>query len=110
MSEAERAKARAHRGQAERRLKMSRVLGAAELAAEGRQALLEAVQALGSALAVEHRLAEPKTPADVVAPSLAWCWGEGLPLVKTFLAEDSVEREPLALAIERLLTAPGPAA
>ncbi|MDQ3583278.1 MAG: SWF/SNF helicase family protein, partial [Pseudomonadota bacterium] len=110
LSEAERAKARAHRGQAERRLKMSRVLGAAELAAEGRQALLEAVQALGNALAVEHRLAEPKTPADVVAPSLAWCWGEGLPLVKTFLTEGAVECEPLALAIERLLTAPGPAA
>ncbi|MGH8480070.1 MAG: SNF2-related protein [Gammaproteobacteria bacterium] len=110
LSEAERAKARACRGQAERRLKMSRVLGAAELAAEGRQALLEAVQALGGALAVEHRLAEPKTPADVVAPSLAWCWGEGLPLVKTFLAEDSAECEPLALAIERLLTARGPAA
>jgi superfamily II DNA or RNA helicase len=110
LSEAEREKARAHRGQAERRLKMSRVLGAADLAAEGRQALLEAVQALGSALAVEHRLAEPKIPADVVAPSLAWCWGEGLPLVKRYLAGDSVECEPLMLAIERLLTAPGPAA
>ncbi|MGH8732852.1 MAG: DEAD/DEAH box helicase, partial [Burkholderiales bacterium] len=52
LSEAEREKARVHRGQAERRLKMSRVLGAADLAAESRQALLEAVQALASALAV----------------------------------------------------------
>lgn len=39
-----------------------------------------------------------------------WCWAEGLPRVKMFLADESLECEPLALAIERLLTAPGPAA
>ncbi len=108
LSDAERDKARAHRAQAERRLKVSRVLSAADLAVESRQALLEAVQALGSALALEHRVAEPRAPADLVAPALAWCWGAGLPLVKAFLAEGSRECAPLSLALERLLTSAHP--
>ncbi|MGH8471339.1 MAG: hypothetical protein ACREVJ_02530 [Gammaproteobacteria bacterium] len=83
---------------------MSRVLSAAELAAESRQALLEALHALGSALAVEHRLPEPKGIEDLLTPSLAWCWGDKMGVVKESLANDHAAGEPLALALEHFLT------
>jgi hypothetical protein len=105
LSEEEKQTAAAHRAHAARRLKMSRVLGGAELLAESRQALLEAVHALGSAFAVENRLPEPKAIEDILAPSLAWCWGEKAGVLKGSLADDEASCEPLALAVEHFLKA-----
>ncbi len=109
LSDEERQKAAAHRAHAMRRLKMSRVLSGAELLAESRQALLEALHALGSALALEHRLPEPKGIDDLLTPSLAWCWGEKISAVKESLANDQAAGEPLALVLEHFLRASAPA-
>ena len=88
LSEAERAKAAAHRQQAARKLKIASVLAAAELSEEARAALLDAVLPLGCALAVENRLPEPVSLPGR-ARRLHWvCFGKTLyrcsvPLSKT---------------------------
>jgi len=105
LSDEEKQKAAGHRAQAARRLKMSRVLSTAELVTESRQALLEALHALGLALAVENRLPEPKGIQDLLAPSMAWCWGETASVLKESLASDQASYEPLAVAVEHFLKA-----
>jgi len=50
-----------------------------------RASLLEAMQALRRALAVEHQLPEPSTLEEALLPPLSHCWGETLPILRGFL-------------------------
>jgi hypothetical protein len=68
LSQAEREKAAAYRVQAARKLKMASVLAGGDLADEARAALLEAVEPLGRALAVENRLPEPPSVEAALLP------------------------------------------
>ena len=76
LSPAELEKLSAHRQRAARKLKMARVLCDGGLSEEARAALLEAVAALGCALAVQHRLPEPASLDDALLPPLSPCWKE----------------------------------
>lgn len=78
LSEAEQHEALGHRRQAERKLKMSRLLMGGELHEEARDALLEAAFWVGKALAVEHRLPVPATLEHALQPPLSLYWGEHL--------------------------------
>jgi len=84
LSEAERAKATAHRQQAARKIKMARLLGEGELSEEARTALLEAMLPLGRALAIESRLPEPARVDDVLLPPLAHQWRNALTPLRDF--------------------------
>ena len=95
LSEAERAKAATHRQQAARKLKMARLLGEGGLDEEARAALLDAVPALGCALAVENRLPEPATPEQALLPPLALCWKDALPQVRQFAADAATPWKPV---------------
>ena len=60
LTDEERQKAADLRKKAGRKLKMARVLSLEQLDEEAREALLAALPLLGQALAVEHRLPEPR--------------------------------------------------
>jgi superfamily II DNA or RNA helicase len=99
LSEAERAKASAFRAHAARKLKMASVLAAGDLADEARTALLEAMQPLGRALAVENRLPEPPCLEDALLPPLGLAWNSALPLLRSFLRDKSQAIAPLVSAL-----------
>jgi hypothetical protein len=85
LSDAERAQASACRQQAARKLKMARLLTEGGLEEEARAALLSAVQPLGRALAVEHRLPEPATAEEALLAPLSLCWHGALARLRPFL-------------------------
>jgi hypothetical protein len=85
----EREKALSFRTAAARKLRMAKVLAGAELKEEARQALMEAIEPLGCALAVECRLAEPQCLEDSLLQPFAAAWKEALPLVRNFLRDPS---------------------
>jgi hypothetical protein len=95
MSEAEREKAEGYRRQAERKLKVASVLAAGDLEEEAREALLQAIEPLGRALAVENRLPEPESLEDALLPPIGPAWRQALPLVRRFLREPSQPVGPL---------------
>ena len=99
LSEAERAKAAAHRQQAARKLKMARLLGDGGLDEEARAALLEVVHPLGCALAIENRLPEPANAEQALLPPLSTCWKGALASLRQVTASSSV---PWKAAIETL--------
>jgi superfamily II DNA or RNA helicase len=99
LSDAEREKAAAHRAQAARKLRMASALAGADLAEEARAALLEAVEPLGRALALENRLLEPASLEDALLPPLAIAWKDALPLLRAFLRDTSHAIPPLLSAL-----------
>jgi hypothetical protein len=70
----EQERARQARERHARKVKMARVLAAEEMTEEARLALTEAIHALGVALAIEHRQAEPATGLSALAPPLDRLW------------------------------------
>lgn len=100
------AKAGACRERAARKLKLARVLGGTGFDDEARPALLDAIHALGSALALEHRLPEPAALKDVLHPPLSRCWGGAFPLFKTFGDNPvATDWKPVAESLAALLKA-----
>jgi hypothetical protein len=100
----EQAKARAHRERAARKLKMARVLGNTGFSDEARPALLEAIHALGNALAVERRLPEPAEVKDALQPPLSHCWAGALPILKTFIRDPVTIWKPVAERLASMMT------
>jgi hypothetical protein len=99
LSAAEREKAAAYRAQAARKLKMAGVLFGGDLAEEARAALLEAVEPLGRALAVENRLPEPPSLEDALLPPLGLSWNSALPLLRAFLRDTTHAIPPVVSAL-----------
>ena len=99
LSPAEREKAAAHRALAARKLRMASALAGADLAEEARAALLEAVEPLGRALAVENRLPEPPSLEDALLPPLGVTWKSALPLLRAFLRDTSHAIPPVLSAL-----------
>ncbi len=95
LSEAEREKAGAYRCQAARKLRVAGVLAGGDLGEEARLALMDAIEPLGRALAVENRLPEPQSLEDALLPPLGMAWKEALPLVRNFLREASQPVPPI---------------
>jgi hypothetical protein len=102
LSEAEREKAATYRALAKRKLKMASVLAGGDLAEEARAALLEAVEPLGCALAVENRLPEPPSLEDALLPPLASPWKSALPLLRSFLRDASHPIPPVVSALGQI--------
>ncbi|MDE3065932.1 MAG: DEAD/DEAH box helicase [Verrucomicrobiota bacterium] len=105
LSAEELAKAKAHRDEAARKVKMARVLGNAGFADEARAALLEAIHGMGSALAVERRLPEPAKLKDVLQPPLAHGLGEALPVLREFVHNPASAWKPAAERLASLMPA-----
>jgi superfamily II DNA/RNA helicase len=105
LSAEELAKAKTHRELAARKLKMARVLGNTGFSDEARSALLEAIHAVGRALAVERRLPEPAEVKDTLQPPLSHCWAEALPILKTFIRDPAITWKPVAERLASLMTA-----
>lgn len=103
LSAAEQSKAAAHRERASRKLKMARVLGEGGLAEETRPALLDAIHALGCALAVEGRLPEPAEFSDAFCPPLSHAWAESLPALKSFVQDKNADWKEVAERISKAL-------
>jgi hypothetical protein len=102
LSEAEREKAESYRCKAARKLKMAGVLAGGDLREEARLALLDAIEPLGCALAVENRLPEPQSLEDALLPPLGSAWKEALPLVRNFLRESSQPVPPIISALGQI--------
>ena len=102
LSDAEREKAAAHRQQAQRKLKMARLLGEGDLSDEARAALLEAVLPLGRALAIEGRLPEPATLEDALLPPLAHHWRETLTPLRQFAGNAAAPWRPVVECLSAL--------
>jgi hypothetical protein len=96
LSDGERQQVAAHRQQANRKLKMARLLGEGGLSEEARAALLETVLPLGRALAIENRLPEPASPTQALVPPLSICWKESLALLRQFTSDASAPWKPVA--------------
>jgi hypothetical protein len=102
LSEAERERAGAYRSQAARKLKVAGVLAGGDLCEEARLALLDAIEPLGRALAVENRLPEPHSLEDALLPPLGTAWKEALPLVRNFLREASQPVSPIVSVLGQI--------
>jgi hypothetical protein len=103
LSEVERQKALDYREQAGRKLKMARLLTAGELAAEAREAQLQAVLLLSRALAVENRLPEPAGLNETILAPISFCWGEAVPAVREFVLSAASQPGPVAEMLQGLL-------
>jgi hypothetical protein len=102
LSAEERAKAKAFRDCATRKLKMANVLGAGGFEDEARQAVLETIHTLAGALAVENRLPEPPALPDTLQAPLSCLWGEALPNLRTFVENSNSPWKPVADGLARL--------
>jgi superfamily II DNA or RNA helicase len=102
LSEAEREKAAALRAKAARKLKMAGVLSSGDLEQEARQALTDAIEPLGCALAVENRWPEPSCLEDALLPPLAIAWKDALPLLRSVLREPSQPLPPVLAALAQV--------
>ena len=103
LSEAEREKALSYRRQAERKLKMARLLAGGEMAEEEREALLGAALLLGRALAVENRVPEPAKLEEGLASPVSLFWGEALGAIRQFAAEPTAPAAVVVVALEKTL-------
>jgi len=77
----------AHRAAAERKLRMSRLLGDAGMDDEARAPALDAILALARALAIENRLSEPAKLEEAFIPPFSRVWGQALGNVHGFVRE-----------------------
>ena len=99
-----RTRAKIQRERATRKLKLARVLGEGGFGEEARPALLEAIQALAIALAVENRISEPADLKDAVVAPLAQLWAGDLPALKRFVQEPAADWKPAAENLDRTLS------
>jgi hypothetical protein len=102
LSPEETAKAKTHRDQATRKLKMVRLLGESGFDEEVRPILLEALHALGRAFAVERRLPEPAELKMALQPPLSHVFAETLPKLKAFLETPGANWKPVAECLSDL--------
>jgi hypothetical protein len=100
--ETELEQSRAYRSQAARKLKMARVLADGDLVEEARLALMDAIEPLGRALAVENRLPEPQSLEDALLPPLGAAWKDALPLVRNFMRDTSQPVQPVVAALGQI--------
>lgn len=100
LSEGERSRSSSYRAQAARKLKMAQVLGGEGFLDEARPALIEAIQCLARALAVEHRYPEPGDLKDALQAPLSHCWRETLPLVRQFAENGDDSWQVVAQALQ----------
>lgn len=103
LSEAEREQALGYRRQAERKLKMSRLLMTGDLHEEARDAFLEAVLWLGKALAVENRLPVPAELKEALRPPLALCWEEALSVIHEIASGSSSSLASVPDILQKML-------
>ena len=87
---------------------MAKLLGEGGLDEEARVPLRDAIHNLGRALAVESSLPEPASLADSLLPPVSLCWNESLPLLRSFVAEDSQPWKPVADALSKMAPARNP--
>lgn len=73
------------------------------LGEEARAALLDGAQALGCALAVEHRLPEPATLDAALTPPLTPAWGDALAPLRRFVADSSAPWSEFADVLQKKL-------
>lgn len=99
------ARAKVHRDLAARKLKMARLLTDGGMAAEAREPLLAAALAIGSALAVENRLPEPGSLADVFSPPLAAAWPASVAILRDFSNQPEADGAALIQVLNESLTA-----
>jgi hypothetical protein len=102
LSEEEKARAAGHRGLAQRKLKMARVLLDGEFPDEARASALQAAEALGNALAIEQRMPEPGKLESALLPPLSQAWRDGLPIVRAFVSDAQHPCEPVLSALGKL--------
>jgi superfamily II DNA or RNA helicase len=103
LSPDELARAKGHRDQAGRKLKMAQLLGQGGFDAEARPLLLEALHILGRALAVERRLPEPVEAKDALQPPLSHAFAEALPNCRAFLETPALPWKPVAESLAPLI-------
>ena len=96
LSGEEKAKADQLRQQAARKLKMARLLGEGDMMDEARASLLDTIQQLGCALAVENRLPEPIDLKESLLPPSSHLWKDGLETVRNFVNDSAAPWEPVA--------------
>ncbi len=102
LSAEETAKAKSHRDQANRKLKMAQLLGTGGFGEEARPILLGALHDLGRAFAVERRLPEPSEVRDTLQPPLSHALAEKLPNLKAFLADPDANWRTVAECLSGL--------
>jgi hypothetical protein len=102
LTEAEKQKIAAHRQQAARKLKMGRVLAEGELAEEARKALLESIQWLACALAIEQRVPEPTEVTVASLMPLAGALGEQMPAIRSYVAAPEAPWKSITEALQNL--------
>lgn len=102
LSHEEQQQAGAHRAQAQRKLKMARLLGDGGLTEESRTAILEAIPFIARALALENRLPEPAGLDDALLPPLTLAWKENLPALRNFIEGANADWRPVAGTLEKL--------
>ena len=104
LSAEEQSRAKARREVATRKLKMARVLGNTGFGDEARPALLDAIHALGGALAVELRLPEPPEVKDALQPPLSHGWAGALPILRAFVHDPAAAWKPVAERLAGLMS------
>lgn len=102
LSDAEQARADAYRVRAARKLRMAAVLSAGDLREEALQAMMDAIEPLGCALAVENQAPEPHCLEDALLPPLAAAWKDALPLIRAVLREPTQPLAPVLSALGRV--------
>ncbi len=100
LSEEERLRMEGFRQAAARKLKMARALLNEELVEEGREALLQAVQGWGRAMAVANRLPEPADVGQAVREPVGAFWGETRALIQAYVAGAEAPWKLVVAALE----------
>jgi len=102
LPDAHRLKAAGYRQQAERKLKMARLLAGGELEEEARAAALDTILPLGCALAIENRLPEPATAEDALLAPLSFCWKGALSALRGLAADPTLPCQPAIEAMSQV--------
>lgn len=105
LTKEEEARAADWRGQAARKLKLSRILLAEEMPGEAADALRESVRLLGCAFAVEMRTALPQTPVAAMTPPLHFRWGKAAALLQPLVSGNETPLSPLVDIVTHALEA-----
>jgi hypothetical protein len=100
LTEEEKAKAAAHRAQCARKLKMGRLLGESEFPTEARESIMAAGLSLACALAVEHRMPEPRDLNEALLPPFTLVWKESFPVLREFVVNPDAPWRAAADALE----------
>ncbi|HOB98416.1 MAG TPA: DEAD/DEAH box helicase [Verrucomicrobiota bacterium] len=102
LPDAHRLKAAGYRQQAERKLKMARLLAGGELEEEARAAALDTILPLGCALAIENRLPEPATAEDALLAPLSFCWKGALSALRGLASDPTLPCQPAIEAMSQV--------